>query len=248
MIEGFIYGRQFLYATKSLDQRHEQMQQMLRRAQEEKRRVAATPPQVSIGSAGTPPMLPSPANSTPTNPRENGTPNGANGPNTSGSSVHSQNAGPPPSIPPRLKQNDPPVHVTIPVDSEYVHRSKQHSGDIIRASHCALEAQKSITLPILAKHYPRTFSRMINSSYSPQEEFEPDIEDEEGELLWPGQLSTGEGLGWLCMMGKSMIKEFGKPLGYTGLDGIIPKPRPAETPPAAIASAGPTPTPAPAYR
>ena len=50
------------------------------------------------------------------------------------------------------------------------------------------------------------------------------LEDEEGELFWPGQLITGGGMGWVCLMGKAMLKEFGRELGYQGLEGIIPKP------------------------
>lgn len=67
---------------------------------------------------------------------------------------------------------------------------------------------------------------MVYSALGPQEEHEPDIEDEEGELFWPGQSSTGEGLGWVCLMGKAMIKEFGKAYTYKGLDGVVPKPKP----------------------
>lgn len=65
---------------------------------------------------------------------------------------------------------------------------------------------------------------MIHSTFSSHDEHEPDIEDDDGELFWPGQLVTGQGLGWVCTMGKAMIKELGKEFGYRGIDGIIPKP------------------------
>jgi len=65
---------------------------------------------------------------------------------------------------------------------------------------------------------------MAFSTLTPQDEHEPDMEDDEGELLWPGQCVTGEGIGWVCLMGRAMVKEFGKEFGYRGIDGIIPKP------------------------
>jgi len=68
-----------------------------------------------------------------------------------------------------------------------------------------------------------TWARIFGSSLLPTEEYEPDFEDEEGELYWPGQCKMGEGLGWLCLMGKAMIKEFGKGIGYKGVEGVIKK-------------------------
>jgi hypothetical protein len=68
-----------------------------------------------------------------------------------------------------------------------------------------------------------TWARIFGSSLLPEEEYEPDFEDEEGELYWPGQCKMGEGLGWLCLMGKAMIQEFGKGIGYKGVEGVIKK-------------------------
>lgn len=65
---------------------------------------------------------------------------------------------------------------------------------------------------------------MMYSSLGADEEYQPDIEDDEGELFWPGQCEPGQGLGWVCLMGKAMIHELGKEIGYMGLKGIIPKP------------------------
>jgi hypothetical protein len=31
-------------------------------------------------------------------------------------------------------------------------------------------------------------------------------------------------LGWVCLVGKAMIKEFGRDIGYVGYDGVVPKP------------------------
>ncbi|KAF9501803.1 hypothetical protein BDN71DRAFT_1500823 [Pleurotus eryngii] len=85
-------------------------------------------------------------------------------------------------------------------------------------------ANQMLNLPILRKSFPRTYARMVHSTLSPQEELEPEFEDEDGELFWPGQSVSGEGLGWVCLMGKAMIVEFGKAYGYAGLAGVVPKP------------------------
>ena len=49
-------------------------------------------------------------------------------------------------------------------------------------------------------------------------------EDDDGELFWPGQCVTGEGLGWVCLMGRSMVREFGREFGYEGEKGVVEKP------------------------
>jgi len=76
-------------------------------------------------------------------------------------------------------------------------------------------------------YFPITFARIIHSSLKYSEEAEPDIEDEEGELFWPTSAETGQGLGWVCLVGKAMIKEFGKDFGYLGYEGVVPKPEPS---------------------
>jgi hypothetical protein len=63
------------------------------------------------------------------------------------------------------------------------------------------------------------------SSLQAGEEHEPDMEDTEGELFWPGNMGSGQGLGWVCLMGRAMIREFGGEIGYKGLDGVVPKPK-----------------------
>ena len=94
------------------------------------------------------------------------------------------------------------------------------------ASRKISEAQKYLTLPAMTKHFPRTFTRMINSSYSYTDEYEPDMEDDDGELMWPNQLMTGEGWVWLMTMGKAMVREYGKKFSYRGFDGLVQDPNP----------------------
>lgn len=47
----------------------------------------------------------------------------------------------------------------------------------------------------------------------------------EGQLMWPGSLNThgGEGVAWVCLLGRAMIREMGYPLGYRGLEGRLQK-------------------------
>ena len=62
------------------------------------------------------------------------------------------------------------------------------------------QSQALFSLWTLPSQFPITFTRIIRSSLSHNREYEPDIEDEEGELFWPGAPSTGKGLGWACLV------------------------------------------------
>ena len=208
--------------------------------------------QLSLGSQATPQMLPSPASIAPAN-SANSTPitNSAEGtPNTNSSSATlvAQSSNPPRSaqsaqaaLPPHLVAHVPntsdghapstnmieaAAKATASFGPTLTFTLKEQSGGILSAGYSMDYAQKYLTLPILARHYPTTFARLVGTSLSAHEEHEPDIEDEEGELFWPGQCVTGEGLGWVCLMGKSMVKEIGRDFGYIGLTGVVPKPEP----------------------
>ncbi|KAG6842162.1 hypothetical protein C0991_001655 [Blastosporella zonata] len=123
---------------------------------------------------------------------------------------------------------DAMLSVTSTVSLSFLQNIKDHTNDTLAAAHCLREAQTTLNLTTLVRFFPTTFARVINTTLLPTEEHEPDIEDEEGELYWPGQGITGEGLGWVCLLGKAMIKEFGKAYGYRGVDGVVPKPNPEE--------------------
>ncbi|KAJ2925139.1 hypothetical protein H1R20_g11966, partial [Candolleomyces eurysporus] len=204
-------------------------------------------------SNGTPIMLPSPAsiapansaNSTPTY-RENGTP--SNGPSSRQPSAtqpptrphRTQNAPssvPFPLLPSHLANSPLPIpqdvlkamaEVREPIGPALAQDLRDFVVGFHASSWCTSTSQTTLNLPIMMRCFPTTFNRMMHSTLLPTEEHEPDFEDEEGELFWPGQLVNGDGLGWVCLMGKAMIKEFGKAYGYKGIDGVVPKPKPEE--------------------
>lgn len=253
MIEGFIHARKVAYSSRTyLDGEIDKLVNTARKSTQQAISEAESGGGNSALLGGkpqaTPPMLPSPAsivptnsaNSTPTN--RDGTPSSSN---TRSASSASSSAPPAhevgPAIPARLLprpyaqiafQGGPvPPHITaaankvsIPVSLQIIGAIKDQTGGINAAADRLNTAQQLLTLPIMARHFPKTFARMIHSTLSSTEEHEPDIEDEEGELSWPGQCINGEGLGWVCLMGQAMIREFGKAYGYKGLKGVVPKP------------------------
>ncbi|KAI0958243.1 hypothetical protein AcV7_004116 [Taiwanofungus camphoratus] len=236
MLEAFMCARKVRYGARAIDAENERIMKRLKiQADAEAARDAAAAALREAQAAkaqATPPMLPSPAsiissaNSTPTS-THSGTPNAASS-STSDTSAASDARPPQAHRPPNKEEKLPPAHITVAVNAQFVSPRKAQSGDVLLAAACMETAQRLLTLPVMVKHFPRTFARMMYSSLSPGDEHEPDIEDEEGELFWPGQCVTGEGLGWVCHMGKSMIKEFGKGFGYKGLDGTIMMCAPAE--------------------
>jgi hypothetical protein len=252
MIEAFINARMFTYATtKHVDAEVQKLVKSLAAAEE-------NPSSGTLGSQATPPMLPSPAsllatsaNSTPVS-QSNGTPK-INGKDASAPAVVALVAAAA-AIQPPLLQEPPPnprnvsaaiapaaaTGVAVSIAPSLIHTLKDQCTRITKAKHSMDLSQKTLTLPIIAQHFPSTFARMVHSSLLVHEEHEPDIEDEEGELFWPGGCCvTGEGLGWVCLMGKAMIAEFGKEIGYRGLGGVVPKPKPEQGP--ETPSEGPSP-------
>ncbi|KZT27966.1 hypothetical protein NEOLEDRAFT_1161206 [Neolentinus lepideus HHB14362 ss-1] len=103
----------------------------------------------------------------------------------------------------------------------YITHVKSQAAHLDESIRHAEAAQTKLNLPVLAKHFPTTFARVIQTSLQPHEEYEPDFDDDEGELYWPGNGVTGEGLGWVCLLGRAMIREFGKDYGYKGYHGIV---------------------------
>lgn len=248
MIEGFIHARKLNYAARATADATTALWNktnglMHAAAREESLKAASN--LLSIGSHVTPQGLPSPANSAPTN-SAHSTPTNATDRIQNNNSPNPSIAprAPPQSniynIPfpgdkefPRAADGGEPTEdmfiaaskVTVPVSCHLINGLQSQTQGILAAQYCMEHAQKTLTLPIMARHFPTTFARMMHSSLAADEEYQPDMEDEEGELFWPGQCLSGEGLGWVCLMGKAMIKELGKDIGYIGLKGVIPKPR-----------------------
>ncbi|KAF5380395.1 hypothetical protein D9615_004524 [Tricholomella constricta] len=255
LIEGFIHVRKLTYMAnghleKEVSKLYEELRPEVDMAglKAEKGQLSAENLSLLAPKAqATPPMLPSPAsivpansaNSTPTT-RDAGTPNplvpegSASAPQRpahNAAQVFIRGR----MLPDRYKDNSIPAHVmdgmlsvTTTVGVSFIQNLKEQTSGTTAASYCMIHSQASLNLTTLRLHFPTTFARVINTTLSPTEEHEPDFEDEQGELYWPGQSITGEGLGWVCLLGKAMIKEFGKAYGYRGLDGVVPKPKPEE--------------------
>ncbi|KAG6845912.1 hypothetical protein H0H87_000718 [Tephrocybe sp. NHM501043] len=263
MIEGFIHVRKMAYfARMQLDRDVSKLCDDLK-AEVDQAAAKADESQLSenlnLGLGGqkpqaTPPMLPSPesiasansANSTPTA-RDEGTPSSL--PPT-GSATQKRAPHPPGQqlihgrlLPQRYRDvpipadtMDAMLSATTTASLPFLQNIKEQTNGTLAAAHCLREAQTTLNLTTLVRFYPTTFARIINTTLSPTEEHEPDIEDEEGELYWPGQGITGEGLGWVCLLGKAMIKEFGKKYGYKGIDGVVSKPNPEDAGSRSLAS------------
>ncbi|KAJ7076368.1 hypothetical protein B0H15DRAFT_955720 [Mycena belliarum] len=264
MIEGFIHSRKLVYGTAKNTPVERDLERLMASSRSAiaaaaTDAIAAHPSGAVMGplapkSSTTPVMLPSPAslapsaNSTPTN-RDGSTPSSTAGSASSATAPHPPPQGLAPSslpsslLPPEYKHVPIAAHVAsamettvVPIAPRLLNELKNESLGIANAAYCMNNSQALLNLPIMARFFPTTFARMVMSTLSPNEEHEPYFEDEEGELFWPGQSSTGEGLGWVCLMGKAMINEFGKAYSYRGLDGVVPKPKPEEE--AEIASLG----------
>ncbi|KAF8967882.1 hypothetical protein BDZ97DRAFT_475882 [Flammula alnicola] len=252
MIEAFIQGRQMLYTVRGhLDS---DMDKVYENTSKKIATAAATAMEgdpVSAASFGllngkAPPMLPSPSstNSTPVN-RDDSTPSTNSANRQAQAAAHAQSrqsqytgAVPSKLVPPHLRESSVPIPphvmnamaaVTEPISPTLVQHLKDLTAGYSATAYCTQTAQQTLNLPLLRRCFPNTWARMMFSTLLPTDEHEPDFEDEEGELFWPDQCINGEGIGWVCLMGKAMIKEFGKAYGYKGLDGVVPKPKPEES-------------------
>jgi hypothetical protein len=247
MIESFIHARMYMFSTMRLinpevEKLLSQCKTLTAAAVAAAEEAAAVAPSGSSTAQTTPPMLPSPAsigptsaNSTPIG-RANGTPSTAGNSSLSNSATHVQPSPQVSNLRPNSASKDAAqlaaasaaAGITVSISASFTQILKEHNKGIAAAKFCMEFSQKWMTLPVMARHFPATFARMVHSTLLYHEEYEPDIEDEEGELFWPGGCATGEGLGWVCLMGKAMILEFGKDFGYKGLEEVVPKPKPEE--------------------
>lgn len=210
LLHAFIHGRKVRHRMTSVDQLNDSKLSRLKLQWEMDQK------KLEAKAASNPPaMLPSPASSSTAN-SSHSTPLGE----------HASSSVAPPTLPSSSSRDQitlPPGMVTHPVNAQYVWENKSQSGGLRAALDRIHSSQQTLSLPILSRHFPRTFARVINTTLSPSDEHEPDFQDDECELYWPGQVITGDGLGWVCLVGMSMIKELGQEYGYQGVDGVIPR-------------------------
>ncbi|KAF8637997.1 hypothetical protein AX16_010629 [Volvariella volvacea WC 439] len=241
MIEAFISARRM-----AANLRRKIEPELIRQTQKCVTQVANAVAHGYQASTGTSNVLPSPAslaapnsaNSTPAN-RDAGSPDasnshatGQNGPTVTTRPAQQNGLQPLPKtmMPEKLDYPMTPEAmdristISLPFTPLAVHEFKETIGFIHTASTSSVIAHKYLNLTVLARSFPNTFARVAYSTLKYNDEAEPEFEDEEGELLWPGDVITGEGLGWVCLLGKAMIKEFGKAYSYRGPEGAIPKP------------------------
>lgn len=227
MLHAFIHARKLRYHLNKLNELNDHKLHRVKLEWDMEQQKAAATAQAQAQAQANPlttgpNMLPSPASSSTPN-SSNSTPlggHGASGHSASPSSIQEMRGS---SAPGREALTLPPAHVTCKVNAQFIWENKSQSAGLRAAIDRIRLSEHTLNLPVMARHFPRTFARMINTSLSPLDEHEPDFQDDECELYWPGQAITGDGLGWACLMGMSMVKEFGRDYGYQGVDGVIPR-------------------------
>ncbi len=222
MVTAYIHGRKLRYRMNVVDQENDSKILRIRLKWEMMSKAKADAAQGTPSDA-TPKMLPSPAASSTSS--SNSTPLAAHG-----TAALNNTASPAPAPARNNATNNknqkftlPPPEVEFGVNSQFLWENKSQSGGLRAALDRIDRSQSTLNLPVLLKHFPRTFTRMMNTTLSAQDEHEPDFQDDECELYWPGQVISGEGLGWVCLMGMSMVKEFGREYGYQGIGGVVPR-------------------------
>lgn len=114
--------------------------------------------------------------------------------------------------------------VTHPIGPSILTNMLSFSAKYKQANASSHLARETLSLPILFRNFPRTWRRVVYTTLGPGDEHEPDFDDDEGGLYWPDHPLNGQSIGWVCLIGKAMVKEFGSPFGYKGLDGVLSKP------------------------
>jgi hypothetical protein len=220
MIEGFILARCAAATSVKVDADVRAMKSSLAQSLKEVIEQAATS---STEHPATPRMLPSPASINAGSAAS--TPSGVHG----DSSPPAAAVAPAKFFPKRYWQNkDAPPAAADSIMVKVGAGQVANIEDIIirnkQITHALASAQMDLDLAVLARNFPRTFARIVYSTLKFHEESEPDLDDEDGELFWPGQCVNGEGLGWVCLLGRAMIQEYGATVSYRGFEGTIPRP------------------------
>lgn len=135
----------------------------------------------------------------------------------------------------------------MPVPLDLYESFKASINCSMRSARAVISGGLYISLPVLRRYFPRTSARVNEAQLRLEEEVQVDFDQDEctrpegvpgvglggdptpgpgeGQLLWPGALNThsGEGVAWVCLLGRAMVREIGYPLGYRGLEGRLQK-------------------------
>lgn len=245
MLEGYIHQRKLWHTiTSRLEPAVRKTSAMCESAVDQAISQAESTASSFPGQGATPPMLPSPAsitatnsaNSTPTG-RSIGTPNAA-GPSAPSSSSILLSSQIPRRMAEKLTRKGRDKHIspeaasaiskiTVAIEPAMVQDLLDVVQQFSQTRSCFGNAQ-TLTMHTMSRHFPKTYSRIVSSLLTAQEEHEPVFGDDESELFWPPPPATAEGLGWVCLMGRAMTREFGEAYGYLGEKGLIAKPEPDE--------------------
>jgi hypothetical protein len=122
------------------------------------------------------------------------------------------------------------LNIQTPINPILLSNLRDLSTSINLSACCLSLSLPLLSLPILKAHFPVTYQRIVgNEGLRVEEEYEVlnegVLEDEEGEMCWPPPGATGDGLGWVCVLGRAMIGEMGREVGYRGVEGVVVKPK-----------------------
>ncbi|KIY67169.1 hypothetical protein CYLTODRAFT_454718 [Cylindrobasidium torrendii FP15055 ss-10] len=242
MLDGYITGRKNRNATRKL---HFDIDPLVKSVQQQTKAKLSSSSPAPPKPADQMQMLPSPASS--------GAPNSANSTPTNRQSIIVMPASAPPrpsgqqdqqlhisllpseyhtkntnkSIPQEVY--DAANNATVTYGPRVLSRVREVVDTAVYEMNALGTSSQTLNLNILEQHFPRTYARM-GDHLKAHEDYEPDFDDEECVLRWPhaGYVEVDkrkvDGLGWACLLGHSMLLEFGSRFGYIGLKGAVLKP------------------------
>ena len=237
MVEAYIYARKAAFLNTANAKRFGDMEKMVK-PQPSVDPTASISPATSLGGSS--------QHSVP-----NQSPAGGACPSPNPAPANAPRPPPPSSHPVPSATPAPHPHpvlgptVAIPKD---LYESLQAAHNCsTRSARAMAAAGLYISLPVLARCFPRTAARIQAGQLRMDEEVQVDFEQDEctrpdgvpgvglggdptpgpgeGQLVWPGPLNShsGEGIAWVCLLGRAMVREMGYPLGYRGLEGRLQK-------------------------
>lgn len=234
MVEAYIYARKAAFLNTANAKRFSEVDKMVK------------PPPPAVPSSSISPATSLGGSSQHSMP--NGSPPGAPSPSPAGT----PKPGPRPSATSSSHPHPAPIPVpaagpTVAIPKDLYDSLQASHNCSTRSARAMAAATFYLNLPVLARCFPRTAARVQAAQLRQDEEYEVDFDQDEctradgqpgvglggdpsagpgeGQLLWPGPLNAhgGEGVAWVCLLGRAMIREMGYPLGYRGLEGILRK-------------------------